>query len=323
MRAMTLTGELVRLGAAFDAEGLPWLALKGPAFAQLLLGKPMRRYSVDLDLLVPQECEAAAGKLLANRGYIGGGRGPIDFHGVFFNSARALSIELHVRLVENDRQFPMTMFRPFERATMVTIGTAPIPTLAMEPALVFAAVHGAKHFWRQARWVLDFADAVRSDRVDWDAALALARSMGVERQLVGALFLAHDWFGAPVPSAFGSDPRLERAGTTTTTLLRRVTAHPPVVTDEDAYYAIGRWSTLRWRLSHFTRTEARSAVIASVIAPGPKDEAALPLPRALSFLRFFLRPFRLLIDGAVGRRERPRRPPASAGSRPIRRTLVE
>jgi hypothetical protein len=50
--ALRVASGLGKLGAAFDAAGLEWLALRGPALSQQIYGDPGLRTFRDLDLLV-------------------------------------------------------------------------------------------------------------------------------------------------------------------------------------------------------------------------------------------------------------------------------
>jgi hypothetical protein len=57
---------LVQIGRVLDQEGIEWAALKGPALAESVHGRPDLRTSVDLDLLVsPHQLLGAIGSLQA------------------------------------------------------------------------------------------------------------------------------------------------------------------------------------------------------------------------------------------------------------------
>ena len=294
-KAMMLAVELSRLARTFESRGLPWLAFKGPAVGLLLYGRLGCRASRDLDLLVPAEAEGAAIALLAEAGYTGAPRVPGIRQAELKHVRTGRLVELHVGMIDQDALFPSRLFQPFRRIIRLDIGGAPVPTLALDAALVFAAFHGCKHFWRRLFWVADFADAARSDRVDWEATLDLARTVGSERQLAVALALAERWLGAPIPAPLAARLRLCQAGRKASLPLDRLSDLPVPVLDVDAYRRLGPWTVLRWRLRLHRRTEARLALLLGIMRPSPDDQALIALPGTLSPLYYIARPLRLLL----------------------------
>jgi len=295
-RSLLQAAELARVARLLDGAGLSWMALKGPAFGRLLHGAAGRRGARDLDILVRPEGAPAARALLLSAGYAPAAHQPAGFHEGLVHAGAGILLELHTDLFDEPRLFPLSLFRPFEHAATAEVAGTPVRTLALEPALVYAAVHGAKHFWRRLFWLLDIADAARAERVDWPAVLALARRMGVERQVAGALVLARRLLDAPLPAALAADSSLMRAGERTAAFIGRLADRPLLRDEEEAYYAAGRFRTLRWMLDIHTRADARRAVLAQVLAPSDKDRAAVALPGWLASGYLVVRPVRLLVE---------------------------
>jgi len=67
-------------------------------------------------------------------------------------------------------------------------------------------VHGTKHFWDRLAWIVDVAELITAQPVDWEESLQIAAGMKSTRVLLLGLYLAHEWLGAALPQ-----PVLERA----------------------------------------------------------------------------------------------------------------
>ena len=68
-RNLALTGELLRILALFEAEGIEAIPFKGPVLAEELFGTVSMRQFCDIDILVKPEAALRARDLLAARGY--------------------------------------------------------------------------------------------------------------------------------------------------------------------------------------------------------------------------------------------------------------
>src|SRR5260370_41888051 len=67
-------------------------------------------------------------------------------------------------------------------------------------------VEGTKHLWDRLGWIVDVAELVRAQPVDWALVMQIAAEMKTTRVLLLGLYLAHELLGATLPQ-----PILERA----------------------------------------------------------------------------------------------------------------
>lgn len=290
IRSMRLAGELARIARAFADAGVEMLALKGPALSVLLYGDPSRRFCRDIDLLVRPEVQAEARRVLAGCGY---GTTP-DAVVACANAVQLLHagnhapVELHVRLAADERLFPVAALAPFDSAVSVEIGGTRVPTLGLDAAMVYAAFHGAGHYWGRLYWLADIAAAARRPDIDWPRIAKLAQRMGVDRHLALAARLSGTLLEQPLPG-------LPPLGSQGMAAVRRAEAILPVFlskpwdTDLDALRAAGRFRVLRCELALHHRVKALWALALVRLKPSDTDHTAVPLPKKLDCLYFAIR----------------------------------
>jgi len=209
-----MSGELVRIARAFNREGVPIAALKGPALAVEVYGGLSRRQFRDLDILVRPQDLFSAVKVLSEMGYEGERRRLLEVsraqrgrlvrankHLQFFRSTGGspLEVELHWRLGESNDVLAIPSERVWDGHAEVTLGGTKIKTIPFPEQIVFLAYHGGMHHWKRLVWLCDLSLALcHPPHLDWDALLALAARLGVERYLLAGLLVrrnltqAHD-----------------------------------------------------------------------------------------------------------------------------------
>ncbi len=297
-RALAHAGEVIRLTKAFRAAGIAVLTLKGVALSVQLYNEPGRRAGNDIDLLVRSAQMPQAARLLRDQGYSEDVSGPVMSHKdiALRHPTLGIMVELHDALDECDGAFPMAEFRPFETAVTVPVGGESILTLAPTQALVFAAFHGAHHFWRRLLWLTDIAAACHSRAVNWPDAFALARRMGVEPHLALAVTLAHDLLGAPLPLPLQRSSAKLAAARRAGQGLRPLLIGPPVESEAAGILAMGRFRWLIWELRLFNGTANQWALLRYRLRPSDIDRRQIALPRSLAFLYYLVRLRRVLAE---------------------------
>lgn len=297
-RTLAQAGEVIRLTKAFRAAGITVLTLKGVALSVQLYNEPGRRAGNDIDLLVPSAQMPEATRILRDLGYSEDVSGPVMSHKdiALHHPTLGIVVELHDALDECVGAFPIAEFRPFETAVAVPVGDESVLTLAPAQALVFAAFHGAHHFWRRLLWLTDIAAACHSQTVNWPDAFALARRMGVEPHLALAVALAHDLLGAPLPPPLQRSSRKLEAARRAGQSLRPLLIGPPLESEAVGILAMGRFRWLSWELRLFNGNGNRWALLRYRLQPSEIDRRQIALPRFLGFLYYLIRLQRILAD---------------------------
>lgn len=291
-QGLMLCHALIEIAKAFRAADIPMLAIKGPAFAALIYSDPRTRAARDLDLLVERRHAARAASVLVGLGYAALPARTEPECLEYSHSGTWPRVEVHTALSSDDRLLPAALLRPFDGATQVMIHRQRIDTLAPEAAVIFAAVHGCRHLWSRLFWVADLAAAAQGNTVDWEAAFALARRMGVERHLTLGLVLARDCLRAPLPAAAMDGALLARAEAAALPLRHVLTATP--LLDRDALYRIGLLRSLWWSSALYSHPAGRLAVLQEAMSVTDDDRRLVDLPPVLTWLYLLLRPFRIL-----------------------------
>ncbi|HXN24441.1 MAG TPA: nucleotidyltransferase family protein [Candidatus Dormibacteraeota bacterium] len=214
---LSMAAELFRVLETFRAQGIRAIPYKGPALAAQAYGDLSLRIFSDLDLIVGHCDVLRAGELLTAAGYRADfpaaltSSGKIPGQYVFKREGSRVPIELHT---ENTlRYFPRRLDLAVlaHRLESVSVGGREIVTFAAEDMLPLLCVHGSKHFWDRLLWIADIAALVTRRRtLDWQQALARARSLGAERMVLLGLCLAVETLGARLPPDITARIRADR-----------------------------------------------------------------------------------------------------------------
>lgn len=228
--ALRAQADLAALADTFDAAGVPWAVLKGPALTTGYYHDPLARVYTDLDVLVDPDrlgdgldALEASGARPVDRNWpmiAVTRRGELSFllpGGTLLDLHWALITDLAVR-----RCFSVATRPLLGRCEPARVGGRDVPVL--DPADTF--LHVASHAclaggWRLG-WSLDVAAIARSGRVDWAAVSERGRNSGLG---LPARVMA-DRAGLLLGRSWGKVPAMRRcAWATAITLLDRV--RPP------------------------------------------------------------------------------------------------
>lgn len=297
--------ELREIVEAFEAAGIPVMPFKGPVLAQQYYDDLAFRRYLDLDLLVRREDVLRAKEVLLRRGYEP--RRDLDAREEarfiddqmayeFVREADRIIVEVHWAFIHKIHAFRLDPEAVWARAQRVDVGGRPVPTLADEDLILYLAAHGSKHGWYRLLWACDMDRVVRAHaRADWAAIRRRARAMGSERMLLLGLHVANRWLGTPLPAALAAPVQETEA-------LRHLAEY----VEEKWLFADGtpKEGSLMTQSEYLLRTHERwrdrwayyKHLARLAVTPTEKDRAALPVPAALSFLHYAIRPFRILRD---------------------------
>lgn len=209
-RSLALTAEFSRLSAALADAGVPVFTIKGIAVAHQLHGQASARFAGDLDLVIAPEDAARADRVLRDAGLQ---RTWPEF---------PLTPRQHAAFIRAKPDFEYELPRPGEPLRVellwrlegvgaepafaaVTLAGRTARTLALEEHALLLFQHGARHAWFRLFWLVDIAELLRRDELDWTMVLARARRARSERALRQGVALAAELLGAPVPAALAAE----------------------------------------------------------------------------------------------------------------------
>lgn len=308
-RALQQAAATREIVAALRAAGIRYCVLKGQGYAALF-DMPHRREACDIDLLIADHVSRQALLLLHALGYVLDEvaandieRYRIDNHALPLRHAgTGLVLELHLRLANHERQFPLSEAIWDEHVTTVMLACTEVTTLAPSAAVVYAAFHGTKHNWHRAFWLVDMAQAMRSATLDWGATLALAKQLGVERQLAMSALLAEEVLGVALPAVLREQQGLLRVARPAAEAL--LPCLDVLGSDRGADLA-ARLGVARYALrllSLQSTWRGRFHLVPFLLAPTESDRRAFPLPAYLHWAYPGVRAIRLLQQHVIKRR---------------------
>lgn len=310
-RALTLTGELIRLARLFERETLPLWPLKGPALSQHLFGDFSLRSAGDLDILVPRAAIAAGEALLLSAGYqrqapaapLSPRQAQVYFaryhHFGYLHPEKKIAIELHWSAILPALLPPAAGETLLSRSRSSPINGVALQFFAPEDLLIYLALHGAMHNWARLKWLIDFAACLCSDPpLAWEVVSERAHSFGVERPVAQGVLLAQRLLKLPVPEplrpVIAADPVISRlADSAVHTLLQ--------AQDDFAVHGLRNGlSRVTYLLNLKKDWRYQWAQLTTPLIE-PQDWADQPLPDVLFPLYYGLRPF-LWLRRYYGRR---------------------
>ena len=203
---MAAAVESARLDRAFGEAGVPLLFVKGLALGMLAYRTILVKSGWDIDLLVPGDRAAEAGRLLEGLGYtLTVPAGPASperisaWHrrskeSVWRHAQKGLHVELHTALVDNPLVLPGTGAGSEIQQVEVVSGIT-LPTLARDELLAYLTVHGASSAWFRLKWLADVAALLaESDAPEIERLYRRSQELGAARAAGLALLLCVELF---------------------------------------------------------------------------------------------------------------------------------
>lgn len=294
VQMLQLSGEMSNIGRELARLNIRSLFLKGPVLAQALYGDISLRTSRDLDFLVPMAQLQDTEALLIRLGYVKeeefesilGDWKWREHHTTFNHPVSKIKAEVHWRLSPGPSKEPGFDALWQHARTSGTFGPD-VHYLGQEDLFLFLAAHGARHGWSRLRWLLDIRQLLLQ-QPDSVVLTRLLRRYGYSTAGGQALILASGLLEAeigPGLSALTDKPKARRlAQRALFYVARMVNLHnPPLEPEVERHYKYYQPAILsRWQ---------QVLYIAGYMYPYAADAKTLPLPRALHFLYFPLRPF--------------------------------
>jgi hypothetical protein len=322
--ALLLSSEFFRVQTIFDAEALPLIPYKGPMLAWLAYGSLTRRRYLDLDFFLEQKNLPRAAVLLKSAGFradfqpreeVSGSSGPVPGQYGFYRDVTRSQVELHTERTLRYYPVPLDFSEMSKRLLTVEISGRQLRTFSIEDTLVMLCVHGAKHFWERLAWIVDVAELIASQPVDWPLALRFATKLKSRRLLLLGLSLAHELLGASLPQDILTEVQRD---SNALWLANRV--YGELAGEADPRAGVIPRAMFRLRSGDGVPNSARH-MLRLMSSPTLSDHKTVQLPEMLSPLYALVRPWNLVRQYGLGLRGR--KEPDLAGYLPMRPEVVD
>jgi hypothetical protein len=219
---LQLSHELLRIVTYCDAQGITVIPFKGPALGEMLYGETPLRTCRDLDFLVLENDFERVVEALTTLGYVNGSRMPREDRLAYLQSARgmdfhhpasAINVDLQTGIAPRHMNLELDLAPLFMRAQRMALGDSTVPVLCAEDQLLLLCLHGGKHGWQRLAWLCDVAQHIhKNSALDWQQAVARARSLRAQRMLLLGLALAEKQLHTVLPTFIhnlcAGDPQL-------------------------------------------------------------------------------------------------------------------
>jgi hypothetical protein len=305
--ALVLLSELLRIHEIFEAEQLLLIPYKGPVLSWLAYHSLTGRTFIDLDFVLEQEHIPRAAALLKSAGFsadfgpqeeLAGRIGHAPGQYGFFREATRTQVELHTEQTLRYFPVPLRLEKLNCRLITVEIAEQKMCTFSIEDTLVMLCVHGAKHFWDRLAWIVDVAELITAQPVDWALAIQIAAEMKSTRVLSLGLYLAHELLGASLPQSV-----LERAQRDSNVRWLTDKVRAQFEGNADPSPGVAPRAIFRLR-SRDGIGQGMRHILRLAMSPTERDRQTMRLPRALAPLYMLMRPLRLLREYGLGFRQR-------------------
>ena len=164
-----------------------------------------------------------------------------------------------------------------------------------EEMFLYLCRHGARHAWRQVKWVCDIAQFLQTyPTLDWEYIVARAEQTHTTRLLLSSLYLASLLFAAPFPDDLTKQIEGDSQVRDFTTRTLKLMFLPHELMFSEERYWTGQFQLIWLQNGWFQRLNYIGSLVAQKLKPNIYDQSLVTLPRYLSFLYYFLRPVRLL-----------------------------
>jgi hypothetical protein len=291
LRNMFLMKELVSITTMLENEGVQVISFKGPVLADIYGDLCLRQIS-DLDFLVLEKDFKKATDLLIDQGYEMKIKVPWETH--LLSQNRAYSIDLHQDVVPKHLSCFKDSAYLFREIVAHHICGQKVYTFKPEFMLFILCLNGTKEGWCRLSRVCDVAELVRAyPDLDWNNILEMSKSMGSKRMILMGLLLANHLLGVAIPDIVWQESQADSSlrklfGKVTTDLSSSEEPKEPGEVQRSLFYI-----KLQERWRDKVRTALGLLDHSGWLKVTDNDREFFRLPTQLSFLYFFLRPFRV------------------------------
>ncbi len=302
-RQLVLEAGLCSVFDLFEKEGIAVMPFKGALLSHLLYQNANLREYYDIDLLVTPEQVLQAKQVLENAGFIEWQHDQsaaqkkatmrAENHFQMASPCRSYLVELHWdffpwNLAVDAFQKDLRGF--WERSVRIEWKSRSILSPHPEDYFLILCIHGSKHLWERLGWISDIAQFLEIyPQMNLNKLRSRAKAQGIERMLLLGLHLAEKLQGKSQERGQVSKANLSPFLALRQHAIQRMFSlsdEKPRAIESGIFHL-----RMRERVCDRIHYIVRNTVI--VLTPTAEEWKRVPLPDALFFLYYLIRPIRL------------------------------
>ncbi|HFD14229.1 MAG TPA: hypothetical protein ENJ34_02895 [Epsilonproteobacteria bacterium] len=297
-RNMLMTSELIKIIHLLQKNNIQALSFKGPTLSQSTYGDITLRQYGDIDILIQEKDRSRMVLLMKKHGYIPEIALKKETEETFFHCVNVLGfhhpramvhVEIHWALLSTNYAITWDEATLWTQTSQCTIGQYALPTLTPEALLLYLCTHSAKHLFERLEWICDIERSIRAHKtLNWEYLLLEAEKMGIRRILFLSLSLTQELFALKLPHDV---EKLYTQDAIVTKLTQKIIRMHfcDISSKEKSPHSFFLLLAMRENVSDKLRFTYRA-----LFSPKYDDFVFIQLPKKLSFLYLFIRPYRLI-----------------------------
>lgn len=199
---LMLTGELVKVMALLEDNGIKAVTYKGPVLAKGAYGNLAYREFGDVDVLIDKENLIKAKNIMLNNSYYLDP--PVEINDSTymklsseyrFRNHLGVLIEIKWGFEGAGFYFPNDYRFLFKNIQNIIINNFEIKTPGNDNEFLMLCMHSSKHNWDRLSWICDLFEFLKNKNIDWQNLCQKSKYLGVNRILNINMILLRDLFG--------------------------------------------------------------------------------------------------------------------------------
>jgi hypothetical protein len=315
LKALRTAAELVRLTHLLETAQIRFVTFKGIALTQQMGLAIQERHVGDIDLLLANKDDIwRADALILQAGYQRDTPAAAVLNSkkqrhyylqqikdiTYIHPQQGHRLELHHRLLPNPATCDLSAPSVYAARSYIRLGQTNVPCINTADHQLYLLLHGAISHWFRLKWLCDIPAISQQGNAYFDPAfLKQAESLGVERMVTQGLSLAHQLLGMPIATPIITQYRAQKT-------IQRITrqARAALLRTQPWHESLHRFSDkLAWYVGFRTyhlwtlrKDLTYKLYWLQAYATEQSDWTLLPLPDALFFLYYPLRPVLWLLN---------------------------
>lgn len=291
-RNLMLTGELVKVMALLEDNGIKAVTYKGPVLAKGAYGNLAYREFGDVDVLIDEKNALKVLEVMKNEEYelISSLNIKDSFYMKFvtehqFISKKGVLFEIKWKFAGDFFTFPVDSRRITEDFEKISLGGFDVNTFTPDNQVLILSIHAGKHDWNRFSWIVDIHEFIKTHNINWQNCLTNAEALGVKKIFLITLYLTQSIGNLDLPENIQKEIDSNLAVAKLGSKVQK-----RLLMDED--------SNIFGKL--FSNLQKRDKIIYGIkdsvnglLKPGYHDYSDIPLPESFFRLYHILRPFLL------------------------------